>query len=113
MGYAEAIEAAGGRIKEFKTFGSYQGTFMALLNDGRIIEGSYGSCSGCDAFEAEFDYDSEDQPDYKKRLAEFGAGYLNSACPLEQMIDIYKKKAEGEYAWDDDKEILEWLENIK
>lgn len=56
MGYTEALEATGAKVKEYKEFGSYQGTWIAIIEDGRFIEGSYGSCSGCDSFQAEFGY---------------------------------------------------------
>lgn len=57
MGYSEALEKAGCNIIAFKEFGSYQGTWLAFVEyngEKGIIEGYYGSCSGCDAFEAEF-----------------------------------------------------------
>lgn len=57
MGYSEALEAAGAKVIEYKEFGSYQGDWLAFVEyngEKGIVEGSYGSCSGCDAFEAEF-----------------------------------------------------------
>lgn len=102
MAYQEALEAAGATVHVFKEFGSYQGEWWALVTcaDGRKgwVNGSYGSCSGCDAFDAEFGYGDEwcsehawdndeqratcaacieKQADYNDRLKCFGAGYLD------------------------------------
>ena len=106
MGYSEALEAAGAKIIAFQEFGSYQGDWFAFVEyQGKRgwVQGSYGSCSGCDAFQSEFDYGSnfgvdtttigcrehwyktEDDcndcklalADYDKRLTEFGASYLD------------------------------------
>lgn len=141
MSYEKALIAAGAEIKEYIEFGSYQGTWMALLMDGRIVEGSYGSCSGCDAFEAEFGWNDrileqhEDGKYYKysyadpedeitkeeaekhntaihERLVSFGQSYLNDAQSLEMAISRYTEKCNQEYAWSDDKEILDWLKSI-
>jgi hypothetical protein len=61
MGYKETMQAAGAKVIAYKTFGDYQGTWLAKVEwNGQIgwVEGFYGSCSGCDAFEAEFGYES-------------------------------------------------------
>lgn len=113
MGYQEAIEAAGAKIKTFKTFGDYQGTWMALTEDGKIISGAYGSCSGCDALQAEFDWDSEETPGYQEHLKIFGQSYINSAETLDETIKRYEIKITDEYAWEEDKEILKWLKQQK
>ena len=137
-GYIEAIEAAGYAVRDYKEFGSYQGTWIAILENGNFIEGSYGSCSGCDAFQAEFDYydtpseidgkyyktgrtwDEDDEctkeeyieclEKYKNKLSDFGKSYTDSTETKEEIVARYKRKCEGDYVWDDDKEILEWLE---
>lgn len=138
MGYQKALEAAGAEVKEYKEFGSYQGTWMALLHDGRVVEGSYGSCSVCDAYEADFGYSNEiinehegkyfrdnhywDEDDQitkeeadtinngiAEKLKSFGQVYLNSSESFDDIIKRYKIKIDDEYAWDDDKEIYEWL----
>ncbi len=60
MSYQMTLEKAGAKVYAFKEFGSYQGTWLALVkykDDFGIIEGSYGSCSGCDSFQGEFDWD--------------------------------------------------------
>jgi hypothetical protein len=140
MGYSEALEATGATVKEYKEFGSYQGTWIAILEDGRFVEGSYGSCSGCDSFQGEFSYDdkieeyegkyyrnnnhwdedeeiSREMADelnarYNERLKNFGQGYINGAETKEEIIKRYEEKCKDEYAWEDDKEILEWLKTI-
>lgn len=145
MGYQKALEAAGAVITEYKEFGSYQGSWFALLNDGRLVEGSYGSCSGCDAYQAEFDsWNSDDeiikQDDGKyyrdnrywdedeviteeeaaeqsknnlNKLKRFGQSYLNEAQTLDEALARYTVKVNDEYAWDEDKEIFEWLQSKK
>lgn len=131
MGYLEAMEAAGATVHEFKEFGSYQGTWLALVTyNGNTgwIEDSYGSCSGCDAFEAEgFGYEEPvigktnwdrdtpytqaDVDAYREKLAAFGRGYLErNFATLEEKLEEYRAKVAKEYAWDDDKEILAYLE---
>lgn len=108
MGYRSAIEAAGEVVMDFKEFGSYQGTWIAVLENGFVIEGSYGSCSGCDAFQSEFDCNSPTQED----LAKFGQSYLPSKETFSSIINRYREKCNDNYAWEDDKEILNWLEGL-
>lgn len=142
MGYQEAIEANGVEVIEFKMFGSYQGDWVAILKDGRFIHGSYGSCSGCDAFEAEFGWKDEvvvkqDNGKYYRgncrwsesdevtedeanllnqkhilKLQKFGESYLESAETKEEIIQRFQRKCDGEYPWHDDLEILEWLKSL-
>lgn len=102
MGYKEAMGKAGAEVLLYEEFGSCQGDWWAkIVYNGKEgwVNGSYGSCSGCDAFQAEFDYgrnrcpkhlydtdeeikgcedcrkiiDSEDE-----RLVEFGREYLEN-----------------------------------
>jgi len=59
MSYRLAMEMAGAQVHEFEEFGSYQGDWWAKVTyKGRTgwVNGSYGSCEGCDAFKSEFDY---------------------------------------------------------
>jgi hypothetical protein len=105
MGYEKSLEKAGAKIIAFKEFGSYQGTWLAFVEyngEKGIVEGSYGSCSGCDSFKAEFNYTDEPSEkdgkyyktywadedecteeefnqavlDYDLKLANFGKSYL-------------------------------------
>lgn len=112
MGYKTALEAAGASVREFKKFGSYQGDWFAILNNGNVVSGSYGSCSGCDAFEAEFGWSEEEAPDYQDRLASFGRQYLASQESIDEITSRYEIRCSEDYAWEDDKEILEWLKSL-
>lgn len=131
MGYREAIEAAGATVHVFQEFGSYQGTWLAKVTYKETkgwIEGAYGSCSGCDSFQAEFNYTShlhgdiyhdpiydgfkegcQQCDDTKAQFRTFGESYLHSIVSWEQLTEIYRKKTLGEYIWDEDREIYEWL----
>lgn len=97
--YRAALEAAGAAVLVYETFGSYQGDWLALCfykGDFRWVHGSYGSCSGCDAFEAEFGWgEDRDCPEYKLRLANFGEQYLDDVVDDAQ-IGRWKEQAE----WD-------------
>ena len=113
MSYQQAIEAAGCDVIEFKEFGSYQGEWLALvIHDGEvgIIEGSYGSCPGCDAFEAEFGWEDPGA----EKLKEFGETYL-PALPISHYITQFEKRV-SDWEWDSEaKEMLDviigWSKN--
>ena len=67
MSYNEALEAAGAKVLEFATFGSWQGEWVALVeykSEVGWVQGSFGSCSHCDSFEAEFGWHDEEEDDY-------------------------------------------------
>jgi hypothetical protein len=79
MGYQEALEAAGAVVHQFETFGSYQGDWWAKVTykeKSGWVNGYYGSCSQCDAFEGEFGWYPEKQDGYQERLKKFGEQYL-------------------------------------
>lgn len=131
-GYNRALVAAGCTVIDFEVFGSYQGEWLAQVvmpsGDVRFIKGYYGSCSGCDAFEAEFGFDShyvedhdgkstyhsdyQDAFPYKgcekcdawwAKLKKFGEGYLDDAKTAEQLAkdmldDSYWSSYDGDYA---------------
>lgn len=124
MGYKLALEMAGATVHVFEEFGSYQGDWLAKVtykSKTGWINGWYGSCSGCDAFQAEFDVvstghgnhgmatyhdplweddfqdDCEECQELKKALAEFGTGYLKD-MQTQKEIEHY---LEGEASdWD-------------
>lgn len=127
MSYEDALEATGAKIISFKAFGSYQGEWFALVEyEGKRgwISGGYGSCTGCDAFEAEFgfgskmnvlavgekDWDGEcyrdatqaDVDDYKARLSAFGKGYLTHIMSQKEAED----EAAKDLSWDADAEAM-------
>lgn len=129
MGYSEALHAAGATVHAYNQFGSYQGDWWAkvTLPDGRqgFINGRYGSCSGCDAFESEIGYSSEqcdthsygpEQPECAEcqqakaaaaeKLAKFGAGYLDSFLTADEAL----AKASENLEWDTDaQEMVDWI----
>lgn len=127
--YKQALEAAGAIVTDFQEFGDYQGTWLAVLDDGRVVEGSYGSCSGCDALLGEFDFKAHEHGDsdyydplhdgpkdgceecveFQRKFKEFGEGYILAAVSREQLAGIYEKRCADEYCTDDEKEILTWL----
>jgi len=130
MAYQEALEAAGAKVLAYESFGSYQGDWLALVEyngQAGYVSGSYGSCSGCDSFQCEFGYDSEQQcdehryegpspadcqgcvnlkADYDTRLKAFGEGYLSLLESKDNLVKKFTEQAE----WDGDaQEVLDWL----
>lgn len=139
MGYQLALEKAGAKVLDFQEFGSYQGTWLAFVEyngEKGIVEGSYGSCSSCDAFQAEFNYcgtpeisdgkfyksgrtwDEDDEcteeeykaalEAYDQRLVEFGKQYLE---PLydKAHYELMLSKLETDNWFDfETKEYCEW-----
>ncbi|WP_312626706.1 hypothetical protein [Scandinavium sp.] len=118
MSYQSALIAAGCAVLDFVEFGCYQGEWLALVKEGGeigVCEGSYGSCSYCDAFESEFGYGEDDAPDYQTRLADFGKGYLPANTIAEMMAKLTHDSDRLE--WDDDyqemlKVVLSWDDKI-
>lgn len=110
--YQEALEAAGAVVLEFEDFGSYQGDWLAVVEyDGwrGLVRGSYGSCSHCDAFEAEFDWDADGAPDYPERLAAFGKSYVEDMWTSQQLLEHFEKDAE----WDSEaQDVVEFLRKV-
>ena len=101
MSYEEAMTAAGANVLRFEQFGSYQGDWFALVqynSETGWVHGSYGSCSGCDAFEGEFGWSDHERADYQERLADFGRGYLDGLLTQEQALAEARRYIE----WDSD-----------
>lgn len=118
--YHGALEAAGAEVLAFEEFGSYQGNWWAkVMYQGQIgwVKGSYGSCSGCDAIQAEFDNDDrckrhryehprpENCPDCEATAAEaqvryiaMGKDYLEPLWSQEEA----EKEASRDIEWDSD-----------
>jgi hypothetical protein len=114
MSYQTALEAAGAEVHAFDYFGDYQGTWVAKVTykgETGWIEGSYGSCSGCDAFEAEFGYSYDDEDkDYQERLKLFGESYLTVVVPQEQQVaTLERQTSDGSYWAGEYQEILEYV----
>lgn len=116
MDYKDALEAAGAIIHDYIEFGDYQGSWFAIVSykgSGGLIRGSYGSCSGCDAFQAEFmdEYENLSDKELKEKLKEFGKGYLNNEIfTFEEAI----KEFNNYVSWDtESQDVLDWLNKNK
>src|SRR5574339_479039 len=116
MGYVAAFEAAGAIVHDSQWFGSYQGDVIAdVTYEGKrgILVFGFGSCGGCDAFDAEFDgtrcYDhyNNDAADcgdcvsYQARLVAFGRDYLNGVMTLSETL-AYRERLVEQSEWDSD-----------
>lgn len=136
MSYELAMEAAGAEVLAFQCFGSYQGDWWAKVSyQGQEfwIHGNYGSCSGCDAFQSEFDYGDDEHCEehryeygfdatkcaacqeailiYKTKLKEFGERYIFSN---EFTQEEAEREATGEpdsYDYDEKQEQLEFIKS--
>jgi len=102
MSYRESLEAAGARVLDFAHFGDWQGSWMALVEyQGQRgwVQGFFGSCDHCDAFQAQFDWDSDFAcEDVQQRLAQFGRTYLDDMQTTEQVLRYYYADSD----WDSD-----------
>jgi hypothetical protein len=129
MSYQSALEAAGATVLAFEQFGSYQGDWLAKVvynGETGYVAGSYGSCSGCDAFEGEFGYDEREECQehrymdngepcaecsamkeaYQTKLAAFGRDYL-TLVSKEELQKQFGKQSEWDMGSED---VLKWLE---
>ena len=89
MGYAHALRTAGAEVVDFKEIGSYQGTWGAVVDfqgQRSLVTGYYGSCSVCDAYQANFGW-SSDEPYYDNESDKY---YTDRWMEIE----ITKEKAE-------------------
>lgn len=109
MSYEDAFAAVPGVTVEWAQYcGSYQGRLVAKLKieglDGpRYVLDYYGSCSGCDAYEAEFGYRNDETPE---ALAAFGRPYVEAALTLDEVLAELLPKA-GEWYDTELKEVLD------
>lgn len=65
MGYPMVAGVRGQEVLLYEQFGSYQGEWLMLAKGADtyfIYKDYYGSCSGCDSYEASFSWSSEDVP---------------------------------------------------
>ena len=73
--YGELLSAGlNMELLAYQTYGSYQGDYIAILaGDNKIClyKGSYGSCSGCDWFEANSEYTSEGDEVTEEKVKEY------------------------------------------
>ena len=112
MSYQSALTAAGANVIAFEHFGDWQGTWVALVEyrgERGWVQGSFGSCDHCDAFQAEFGWFDDDQDDYQQRLASFGESYLGGLQTTTQVAKHFDVDAE----WDSDsEEAVKWIREI-
>lgn len=109
-GYEKAMTAAGVTVAAYEQFGSYQGAWWAKVifpnGERYFVTGSYGSCSGCDAFEAEFGWNDDKEPNYLHKLRDFGREYLTNCFTHEQAI----AEASKDLKWDSDAQtMVDWI----
>ena len=104
MSYQQSLEAAGARVIAFESFGDWQGSWIALVEyqgERGWVQGSFGSCDHCDAFQSEFGFDYLEDwqcEDMQTRLANFGRTYLEGMQTMEQVLRRYYADSE----WDSD-----------
>lgn len=115
MSYKTALVAAGAEVVAFTNFGDWQGTWVALVDyQGQRgwVQGAFGSCDHCDAFEAEFAWDEArdaDPAEYDSRLAAFGRRYLDDILTTQQVLRQYEADAD----WDSESEsAVLWIRHI-
>lgn len=109
--YITAIEAAGAVVHAWEAFGSYQGDWWAKVTyNGQtgFVTASYGSCSGCDSYQATFDYEDEEKPDFQERLAAFGKEYLDEILTFDEAITRASKHLD----WDMEAQLMvDWIKS--
>lgn len=122
MGYESCLEAAGATVHDFIQIGDYQGTWYAFLTFKGVtgfVSGSYGSCSGCDAYDAEceshWNDGEENREENKNWKAKFGLGYLdNIEAPGRFVRDVQEncESAYSDYRRAEYNELLEWVTKV-
>ena len=109
MSYQDALTAAGANVIAFQEFGDWQGSWVALVDykgERGWVQGSFGSCSHCDSFEAEFGWDAEEEDDYEQRLASFGESYMGGLQTTQQVLSQFERSSE----WDlDAEDAIFWI----
>lgn len=115
MSYRDSLEAAGAEVLNFAKFGDYSGQWFAKVRyNGETgwIQDWYGSCSYCDAFQAEFDWDSDFvcEEDVQQRLVQFGRSYLDDLQTTEQVLRQY----DGAADWDSESaDAALWIRKVE
>jgi len=110
MSYEESLVAAGARVLAFGHFGDWQGSWVALVEyQGQRgwVQGFFGSCDYCDAFQSQFSWDSDFAcEDVQEQLAQFGRTYLDDLQTTEQILRQYDADAD----WDEESEnVAFWI----
>lgn len=110
MSYKHSLEAAGARVIAFEHFGDWQGSWIALVEyrgETGWVQGAFGSCTACDAFQGEFGWDDDFESEYgRERLASFGRTYLEGLMPIERVLSRYLAESE----WDTEAaDVVFWI----
>lgn len=99
-----------------ETFGSWQGDEAYILSDGErfgIVVIGYGSCSGCDAFEAATPYshqqDGGDWSDMDALREEWRNAVRWFDSTVDAVVALDLAPSSGSDWWIYDKEVLGWL----
>lgn len=109
MSYEDAFAAVPGVTVEWAHYcGSYHGRLIAKLKiDGvdepRYILDYFGSCSGCDSYQAEMPWEPTPEA-----LADFGSPYVETAFSLDEVITELLPK-NGRWYDEDEKQALEYV----
>jgi len=95
MSYELTLEKAGAEVLQSKYCGSYQGDWYAIVKykgEIGVVEGSYGSCSGCDHFEGTFGYNDEPfEKDGKYFTTEYGGDEISKEEFDRLAVELEKK----------------------
>lgn len=109
------VASWGYEVVASEIFGSWQGDEAYILSDGDrigIIVIGYGSCSGCDAFEAALPFPADDNSDWSE---------LTSLCdewrtvvrwfdsPVEALVALDLSSNSIYDWWLHDKDVVQWL----
>ncbi len=115
--YEGAFTAAGAEVLVARYFGSYQGDcWVKVRYQGQTgwLNFSYGSCSGCDSYEASMSWEPDKTTEpaehaaWLVKLADFGKTYLSDMLTQEQA----EAKAAENDGWDmTAEEMVAWLKS--
>jgi hypothetical protein len=117
--YKDLLTFAGYKVKTYKEFGDYQGTWIAEMEDGSFVQGRFGSCDMCDQLKGllySYDDDEDGEKSGEKseienlkslNLKHFAKLLVENPVPKEEILSAANKDAE----WDlESEEIIEFLE---
>ena len=116
--YETLLEATGLKVLECEYFGYYHGDALAIVSDGErkgISVWGYGSCSGCDALEAETPLNENGDWSGVNALADEMRQGVRWPEEGETVHDVARRMASKERTHDwyvYDNEMRTWLENF-
>jgi hypothetical protein len=100
MGYSYALRTAGADVVDFKTIGSYQGTWGAIVDfqgQRSLVTGYFGSCSVCDAYESQFGH-MEDDPVHDQDDDKYYADWTRQEEITKETYDVIIERGKKELA---------------